>query len=125
MGENIADNGGLRQAFYAYKLHSDKYGKEQKLPGLEKFTHEQLFFISFGHVSACLPVKSSPLIYYSSLQSFCETQTPTAMKQFLEDTHAPGRFRVNGVLANSHEFRSAFSCSSDSKMTSKDQCSIW
>lgn len=61
LGENIADNAGLRQAFYAYKLHSNKYGKEPKLPGLENCTHEQLFFISFGHVSTCLPVKSDEL----------------------------------------------------------------
>lgn len=43
------------------------------------------------------------------------------MKQLLEDVHAPGRFRVNGVLANLDGFRSAFSCSPDSKMISKNQ----
>lgn len=51
MGENIADNGGLREAYYAYKLYTDKYGREQLLPGFESFSHEQLLFISFGNVS--------------------------------------------------------------------------
>lgn len=53
MGENIADNGGLREAFHAYQLYKDSFGKEPKLPGFEEYTHEQLLFISFGNV--CFP----------------------------------------------------------------------
>lgn len=51
LGENIADNGGLREAYYAYKMYTDKFGREQLLPGFEHFSHEQLLFISFGNVS--------------------------------------------------------------------------
>lgn len=47
----IADNGGLREAYYAYKLYVDKYGREKILPGFEHYSHEQLLFISFGNVS--------------------------------------------------------------------------
>lgn len=50
LGENIADNGGMREAFHAYQLYKDSNGKEPKLPGFEEFTHEQLLFISFGNV---------------------------------------------------------------------------
>lgn len=50
LGENIADNGGLREAYYAYKLYEMQYGEEPKLPGLEQYSHEQLLFISFGNV---------------------------------------------------------------------------
>lgn len=57
MGENIADNGGLREAFHAYKLHVQANGKEQLLPGFEQYTHEQLLFISFGNVSKCRTLK--------------------------------------------------------------------
>jgi membrane metallo-endopeptidase-like protein 1 len=49
LGENIADNGGIAQAFRAYKAFVQKHGKEPKLPGLD-YTPEQLFFIAFGQV---------------------------------------------------------------------------
>ncbi|XP_058824911.1 neprilysin-11-like isoform X2 [Topomyia yanbarensis] len=51
LGENIADNGGLRQAFWAYRLFAKEHGLESSLPGFEDFTHEQLLFISFANVS--------------------------------------------------------------------------
>lgn len=47
----MSDNHGLQQAFYAYKMHVAKHGKEKKLPFFDRFTHEQLFFISYGNVS--------------------------------------------------------------------------
>lgn len=51
LGENIADNGGIREAFLAYKMYTKMFGREQTLPGFEDFTAEQLFFLSFGNVS--------------------------------------------------------------------------
>lgn len=53
LGENIADNGGLQTAYYAYKswLHEQNVGREElPLPGLNH-THDQLFFLSFAQVS--------------------------------------------------------------------------
>lgn len=50
IGENIADNGGLKAAYHAFlKIPPIKEADINKLPGLN-FTHRQLFFISFAQV---------------------------------------------------------------------------
>uniref|UniRef100_UPI0035902516 membrane metallo-endopeptidase-like 1 isoform X2 n=1 Tax=Myxine glutinosa TaxID=7769 RepID=UPI0035902516 len=49
LGENIADNGGIRQAFTAYKSWLSHHSPEQTLPGLT-LSHEQLFFVNFAQV---------------------------------------------------------------------------
>jgi predicted metalloendopeptidase len=50
-GENMADNGGMRQAFLAYKKHVADNRPDQRLPGLQQFSPEQLFFLGFATVS--------------------------------------------------------------------------
>lgn len=52
LGENIADNGGIRQAYKAYFNNRNVFnaGRNLTLPGLENFSEEQLFFISFAQV---------------------------------------------------------------------------
>ena len=48
--ENIADNGGIHEAFRAYIRSIESHGGEPPLPGLTQFTSEQMFFISFAQV---------------------------------------------------------------------------
>lgn len=69
LGENIADNGGLREAYYAYKLYELNYGQEMNLPGLEHFTHEQLLFISFGNVMLFFSSIFISAIYFTKSQN--------------------------------------------------------
>uniref|UniRef100_A0A182XWZ4 Peptidase M13 N-terminal domain-containing protein n=1 Tax=Anopheles stephensi TaxID=30069 RepID=A0A182XWZ4_ANOST len=107
LGENIADNGGVREAFRAYQLYTKNAGKEPLLPGFEGYTHEQLFFIAYGNI-------------------WCESNTQAAAKAYLDDSHCPGKFRLKGVLTNSPEFSQTFGCKSGSGMNpGKDKCRIW
>ena len=48
LGENIADAGGLSASFKAWKAYDDQHSG-QLLPGLQNFTKEQLFFVSYSN----------------------------------------------------------------------------
>ncbi|XP_071446773.1 neprilysin-1-like [Hetaerina americana] len=106
-GENIADNGGIRQAFLAYHRFVQKHGPEPRLAGLEAFTPEQLFYLGFAMV-------------------WCESSTPESLLQeVLSDPHSLHRLRVRGTLSNSEDFAKTFHCSSGSTMNPKEKCIIW
>ena len=55
LGENIADNGGLKSAFHAYEDWVSEHGEEPLLPGLN-MTHQQLFFLAFGQVGTAVSI---------------------------------------------------------------------
>lgn len=74
-GENIADNGGIKHAFRAYKEWLEKHPHhDETLPGLNA-TGEQLFFLNFAQI-------------------WCGSSRPEAARNKLKTAvHAPGRFR--------------------------------
>ena len=73
-GENVADNGAVKQAFRAYKTFVASYGPEKRLPGL-KYSPEQLFWISYG------------------IQS-CSKESLEYLKLLIEtDAHCPSKYR--------------------------------
>lgn len=49
LGENIADNGGLKAAYHAYLEIMKNKAEPPKLPGLS-LSHRQLFFVAFAQV---------------------------------------------------------------------------
>lgn len=82
-GENIADNGGIKQAFRAYEkwlrdhCQSAECLEQEHMAGLN-VTNKQLFFINFAQV-------------------WCGAMRPEATKNKMKTAvHSPGRFRVIG-----------------------------
>uniref|UniRef100_A0A8C5EY95 Endothelin-converting enzyme 1 n=1 Tax=Gouania willdenowi TaxID=441366 RepID=A0A8C5EY95_GOUWI len=106
LGENIADNGGLKAAYKAYVNWIEKNGEEPTLPALG-MTNHQLFFVGFAQV-------------------WCSVRTPESSHEgVMTDPHSPSRFRVIGTVSNSHEFSKHFNCKSDTAMNPKHKCELW
>ena len=103
LGENTADNGGLRLAFLA--LMDALKGKQ--LATVNGYTPEQRFFLSYGQAS-------------------CALQRPEMIQMLTRtDPHSPPHFRVNDVVQNMPEFQKAFSCSAGKPMVAAPVCRIW
>lgn len=106
-GENIADNGGVREAFSAYQNYVAINGREARLPGLEKYTPEQLFFLSYANI-------------------WCGKQTTQSLRQqILNGPHSPEKYRVLGTLSNSIDFARHFHCPNGSVMNRPNKCILW
>ncbi|EED19051.1 endothelin-converting enzyme [Talaromyces stipitatus ATCC 10500] len=91
LGENIADAGGLSASFHAWKKRDSAHA-DKALPGLENFTKEQLFFISYSN-------------WWCS-----KTTREAAVQAIYTDPHAPKPARILGTMANTREFQEAFEC---------------
>uniref|UniRef100_A0A4W4HM99 endothelin-converting enzyme 1 n=1 Tax=Electrophorus electricus TaxID=8005 RepID=A0A4W4HM99_ELEEL len=113
LGENIADNGGLKAAYHAYRSWVKTNGEEKRLPALN-LTNDQLFFVGFAQV-------------------WCSVRTPeSAHEGLMTDPHSPPKYRVIGTLSNSPDFAEHFQCPLGSPMNSGHRCeeaemlsSIW
>ena len=82
------------------------YGEEKKLPDLD-LSPRQLFWISFARI-------------------WCSTYSNKTLRGVTEYAkHAPGEFRIRGVVQNSHEFSKDFNCDPNSKMNSRTKCEVW
>ena len=102
LGENTADNGGVRVALMA--LEDTLNGKQDKVEG---FTPEQRFFLGFAQV-------------------WCENMSPQESRQrAMTAPHSPGRYRVNGTVPNMPEFQKAYSCKAGQPMVSANACRVW
>ncbi|XP_023331753.1 endothelin-converting enzyme homolog [Eurytemora carolleeae] len=110
VGENIADNGGLKASYEAYQswLKKNPGAESGLLPGVN-LTHNQLFFLSFSQV-------------------WCSLSTPESEHySLIEDAHSPPRLRVLGTLSNSDYFSETYKCKEGSKMNPEraKKCTVW
>ncbi|CAF1195796.1 unnamed protein product [Rotaria sp. Silwood1] len=107
-GENIADIGGLKEAFFAYQDWVRLRGtEEKKLPGLQKYSPEQLFFINFGYMW-CSKITDELTLAY-----------------ILQDVHSLSQFRVHGSTSNFDEFDRVFGCKPGQGNSRVNKCSVW
>ena len=106
LGENTADNGGLRIAYMALL---DTLGEEGKSINdkVDGYTEAQRYFIGFAQV-------------------WCQNQTDASARQAaLVDPHSPGIWRVNGTVQNFDAFGKAFGCKKGQPMYPVNSCRVW
>ena len=103
LGENTADNGGLRIADMALL---EVLGSAPQKP-IDGFSPEQRLFVGWGQV-------------------WCENDRPEFARMMAGvNEHSPGKFRVNGVVGNMPEFQKAYNCKPDAPMVRKPACRVW
>jgi putative endopeptidase len=110
LGENSADNGGIRIAFRALQEVLAKQGITD-LDGTadvrDGYNPAQRFFISFG-------------------QLWCTNQTEQAARnQAKTDSHSQDAWRVKGTVQNFDEFGKAFGCKVGQPMMPEKSCRVW
>ena len=110
LGENSADNGGIRIAFKALQETMTRQGVtdlDGKQDVKDGYTPAQRFFISFGQV-------------------WCENQRPeAAINQAKTNPHSTGQWRTDGTVQNFDEFGKAFGCKVGQPMMPEKSCRVW
>jgi putative endopeptidase len=103
LGENTADNGGLKLAYMALM---SMIGDTPVKP-IDGYTPAQRYFLAYGQI-------------------WCQNVTDQqARKLVLIDPHSPGRWRVNGAVQNSAAFEQAFGCKAGQPMVAENACRVW
>ena len=108
LGENIADDGGVKLAYAALQkaLAKNPQAREQKIDG---FTPEQRFFLGWAQV------------WRANIRD-------EALKLRLNtDPHSPSKYRCNGPVSNTPEFQKAFNLPDNCPMVRppEKRVSIW
>jgi putative endopeptidase len=104
LGENIADLGGVKMAFQAYRQLRSGADKTYVADG---FSEDQQFFIAVA-------------------QAWCSADRPDETQRLLTvDVHSPPKLRVYGALRNLPAFSQAFSCAEGTPMNPANACHVW
>ncbi len=107
LGENTADNGGLRLAYMAFLARAAEQGIDLDKQSSDGYTPVQQMFLGFA-------------------QDWCSNWRPELERLIATtDPHSPDRFRTNGVLVNMPEFRKAFGCKVGQAMAPVKTCRVW
>ncbi len=105
LGENIADIGGVKEAYGAYKTWEARNGASA--PAVEGLTNDQLFFVAWS-------------------QAWCGLATDERLRlQVTTDPHSPDRFRAVGPLTQAPAFAAAFQCAAGTPMNPVERCEVW
>ncbi|XP_046376734.1 neprilysin-1-like [Haliotis rufescens] len=107
MGEDIADSGGVKQSYKAYrKWVADRGAEEAPLPGMT-LNHNQLFFLAWSQVW-CTKIRKE-----------------RAERNIYSDYHSPNRLRAVSPLQNLPEFAEVYNCKPGSFMNPRTKCTVW
>eukprot|EP01121_Diplochlamys_sp_Union-15-3_P020527 TRINITY_DN8025_c0_g1_i1.p1 TRINITY_DN8025_c0_g1~~TRINITY_DN8025_c0_g1_i1.p1 ORF type:complete len:747 (-),score=136.40 TRINITY_DN8025_c0_g1_i1:95-2275(-) len=111
LGENLADMGGIKQAYDALKqdleLDKTKYESDHYIESHFQLNNDQLFFVSYA-------------------QNWCSLERPEFLEYLVTtNPHSPPKFRVLGPLSNFEQFHKAFSCSPGTPMNPEKKCTVW
>ena len=103
LGENTADNGGMRIAHMALMTVLGN-----RLPSkIDGLTAAQRFFVGWGQI-------------------WCENDRPELTRLLTQtNPHAPAETRVNGVVSNMPQFQDAFGCKEGQPMVRAKACRVW
>ena len=107
LGENTADNGGMRLAYMAFLARAAQDGVDLNRKSADGYTPVQQLFLGFA-------------------QDWCSEWRPELERLVATtDPHSPDRFRANGVLVNLPEFGKAFGCKVGQPMAPAKACRVW
>ena len=107
LGENTADNGGLRLAWMALLADAARTHKPVDQKNADGYTPAQQLFLGWA-------------------QNWCSTMRPEMLRMAAQvDEHSPDHNRANGVVVNMPEFRQTFGCKQGQPMAPVNMCRVW
>jgi len=107
LGEDTADNGGIRIAYMGLQSALARQGKDIDAKGPDGLTPRQKFFLSYAF-------------------GWCTEYRQELIRQVvLTDPHTYPKYRVINTLADTPEFAVAFGCHKGQREVRENACRVW
>nr|XP_037273388.1 neprilysin-1-like [Rhipicephalus microplus] len=110
LDENVADNAIMHPLHDVYRkaMHLSRHtSRESRVPGLESFTMDKLFFVNYA-------------------MAHCDRISPNlARRRVLYKDGVPAKLRVNVPLKNYPKFAEVFKCQYNAPMNPERRCELW